>query len=511
MEKVRWLRAEPTRFDRLRPFYAEHPEEFINHFGMTFDPRNLERGLPSIVPFVLFPKQEELVQWYMARWRGQEYGITEKSRDEGVSWITVSLACTLCLLYRGMVVGFGSRKEEYVDKLGSPKALFEKARFFLSWLPKEYLGGWSLDKHTPFMRLIFPDTDSVITGEAGDGIGRGDRTSIYFVDEAAFLERPLLVDAALSQTTNCRQDVSSPNGMGNPFAQKRHSGRAKVFTLHWRDDPRKDEAWYQKQLATIDNEVIAASELDINYSASVEGVLIPSAWVQAAIDAHVKLGLEPTGRRRGALDIADEGQDKNAFCGRHGIIVEYLKSWSGKGGDIYKTVQRAFQICDDMEYDAFDYDADGLGSGVRGDARVINEHRARTGIRTIRDEPFRGSAAVYDPEGQMVKKRLNKDFYANLKAQSWWALHLRFQATYRAVVEKMEYDPASIISLSSTCAELRQAAMELSQPTWSLNAAGKVVIDKAPDGTRSPNLGDCIMICFNPSMRWLDTWEALAS
>ena len=506
------MRAEPTRFDRLRPFYADHPEEFINHFGMTFDPRNIERGLPSVVPFVLFPKQEALVRWYMDRWRSQQYGITEKSRDEGVSWITVALACTLCLMYRGMVVGFGSRKEEYVDKLGSPKALFEKARFFMTWLPIEYRGGWDLDKHAPHMRIMFPDTESVMTGEAGDNIGRGDRTSIYFVDEAAFLERPLVVEAALSQTTNCRQDISSPNGMGNPFAQKRHNiDPSRVFTLHWRDDPRKDEAWYEKQVKEIDNEEIVASELDINYSASVARALIPSPWVQAAIDAHDKLGLEITGRRRGALDVADEGRDKNAFCGRHGVIVEYLKSWSGKGSDIYDTVQRAFAICDDMEYDVFDYDADGLGSGVRGDARVINEHRAKAGIRTVRDEPFRGSAGVYDPEGEMVKKRKNKDFFENLKAQSWWALRLRFQATYRAVVEKREFDPSQIISISSRCAELRQATLELSQPTWSRSGTGKIIIDKAPEGTKSPNLADAIMINFNPSTRWLETWERLAS
>jgi len=508
---LRKVRAEPDGFKRLIPFYQLHPEEFINHYGMTFDPRNIERGMPAVIPFILFPKQEELIQWWMARWRKQETGITEKSREEGVSWLSVSLSCALCSLYDSMVIGFGSRKEEYVDKLGSPKALFEKARFFMSWLPKEYRQGWEMSKHAPHMRILFPGTGSVITGEAGDNIGRGDRTSIYFVDESAFLERPLLVDAALSQTTNCRQDISSPNGMGNPFAQRRHSGNVPVFTLHWRDDPRKNQAWYDKQVREIDNEVIVASELDINYSASVEGVLIPSAWVQAAIDAHVKLKLEPTGRRRGALDVADEGTDRNAFCGRHGVIVEYLKSWSGKGSDIYGTVQRAFQICDDMEYDDFDYDADGLGSGVRGDARVINEQRAKTGIRTVRDNPFRGSAAVYDPEGEMVKKRKNKDFFSNLKAQSWWALRLRFQATYRAVVEGMEYDPADIISISSTCAELRQTCMELSQPTWSLNVMGKVVIDKAPEGTRSPNLADAIMIVFNPAGRWLENWERLAS
>jgi hypothetical protein len=36
--------------------------------------------------------------------------------------------------------------------------------------------------NAPHMRVVFPDTGSIISGEAGDGIGRGDRCSIYFVD-----------------------------------------------------------------------------------------------------------------------------------------------------------------------------------------------------------------------------------------------------------------------------------------------------------------------------------------
>jgi Pyruvate/2-oxoacid:ferredoxin oxidoreductase delta subunit len=89
-------------------------------------------------------------------------------------------------------------------------------------------------------------TGASITGEGGDNIGRGGRSSVYFVDEAAFVERPALVDRALSQTTRVRDRRETPNGPGNGFAEKRFSGRLPVFTFHWRDDPRKDEAWYAR-------------------------------------------------------------------------------------------------------------------------------------------------------------------------------------------------------------------------------------------------------------------------
>lgn len=508
VERIEQIRKDPSVLPALCKFYQDNPAQFIIDWGMTSDPRNVERGLPASIPFILFPRQEEWVQWFLDRWKGQEPGITEKTRDMGMSWLTISLAGTVCLFNHGVVVGFGSRKEEYVDKIGSPKSLFDKARTFMSAIPVEFRGSWDRNKHAPHMRIMFPDTDSVITGESGDGIGRGDRTSFYIVDESAYLERPQLVDASLSATTNCRQDVSTPNGMGNSFAQKRFGGKVKVFTFHWRDDPRKDDAWYAKQTEELDA-VTVAQEIDINYSASVEGVLIPSAWVQAAIDAHVKLGIEPTGMRHGALDVADEGKDLNAFCGRRGVLVDYVKSWSGKGDDIFGTVQRSFDICDERDYAKFYYDADGLGAGVRGDARVINERRTEAKIQSIAADPFRGSGAVDDPEGEMVKKRKNKDFFANAKAQAWWSLRIRFQNTYRAVVEKMKFDPDEIISLSGQLPELLHLTSELSQPTYQINGVGKVVVDKAPDGTRSPNLADSLMICFHPGLDHLGIWAKL--
>lgn len=518
IERLQWIRRKveeekanglpPTLLPALYTYYRANPAQFITDWGMTFDPRNVERGLPSALPFILFPEQEKWIAWAMDRWHSREPGLTDKSRDMGLSWMTVGLAATLCIFNRGMVIGFGSRKEEYVDKLNSPKSLFWKARQFINALPVEFRGTWNRRQHAPHMRIVFPDSESYITGEAGDNIGRGDRTAIYFVDESAHLERPELIDASLSATTNCRIDLSSVCGMANPFAIKRHSWPARrVFTFHWRSDPRKDDVWYAKQRDELP-EVVVAQEIDIDYAASVEGVLIPSAWVQAAIDAHIKLNVKPTGMRRGALDVADEGKDKNAFCGQHGILVEYAVSWSGKGSDIFKSVERAFAICDAEKYEGFDYDSDGLGSGVRGDARVINDLRKAEKPNPLRQIPvraFRGSAAVMFPTRQIVEGRTNEDFFDNFKAQAWWALRLRFLKTYRAVVEGKEFKPDEIISISSTIPELTKLTSELSQPTYSLNRVGKIVVDKAPEGAESPNLADSVMIRnasgLNPPMR----------
>ena len=504
MDKLDKIRQNPQLLKDLKVFYRDNPAQFIIDWGVTFDPRQVEKGQPSFLPFLLFQRQEDWVNWFVERWKRQEPGITDKSREMGLSWLSIGVACTLCLFNEGMIIGFGSRKEEYVDKRGDPKSLLFKARQFISCLPKEFRGSFDEDKHAPYMRIQFPDTNSVITGESGDGIGRGGRASIYIVDESAWIPRAELIDASLSQTTNCRIDISTPFGMNNPFARKRFGGKVSVFSMHWTEDPRKDQAWYEKKCHDIDDPVVIAQELDLDYSASVEGILIPADWVRSAIDAHIKLGIKPSGKRVAGVDIADEGVDKNAFCGRHGILLEHLEQWSGKGGDIYETVEKVFALVDLLNFDSVLYDADGLGAGVRGDARVINAKRAHK----IKFDPFRGSGAVIDPDGDPFrnanelksgdKGRTNQDFFANYKAQAWWSLRRRFQLTHRAIVEKLPVNPDDVISLSGTVPELNKLVIELSQPTYSQNNVGKILVDKMPDGSRSPNLADSVCIAFAP-------------
>lgn len=320
IERLKRLRADPALVAGVKAFYAEHPVEFINDWGMTFDPRNVERGFEAVTPFLLFPKQEEFVRWVVDRWQGREDGLVEKSRDMGASWLCVAVACWMWLFKPGTVIGFGSRKEEYVDKLGDPKSLFWKVRQFIALLPVEFQPrGYNERVHAPSMRILNPENGATIVGESGDNIGRGNRTSVYFVDEAAFLERPEQVDAALSQTSNCKLHVSTPNGAGNPFYRKRHSGRIPVFVFDWKDDPRKDQAWYEKQRATLDP-VIVAQEIDRDYTASVTNAFIPGEIVTACL-SQGPADVRAVGPLQVGVDVARFGDDKTVITFRQGRLV----------------------------------------------------------------------------------------------------------------------------------------------------------------------------------------------
>jgi phage terminase large subunit len=497
IRRLERLRENPEQLAGLRAYYATDIASFISDFGTTSDPRQRNKGLPSEMPFVLFDRQRESIEFIQECMRGRRPGLIEKSRDCGMSWLAMCFAVSLCLFHKGVVVGVGSRTEDKVDRTGDPDSLLWKARFFLKNLPPEFRGNWDETRHSAHMRIQFPDTGSSIVAEAGDSIGRGGRSTLYIIDEAAFIPRPQLIEASLASNTETRIDISTPNGRANSFATKRWSGRVPTFTFRWTEDPRKDSDWYARQCEVLDPVTLAA-EVDLNYDASTEGQLLPIEWIYAAVDAHVRLGIEPTGARRGALDVADEGKDRNAFAARRGILLEHLKSWSGKGSNIYATTVKAFALCEEYGCDAFDFDSDGLGAGVRGDSVDINGKRRDVGKPEIAAEPFRGSGGVFDPEGSLVEGRQNKNYFQNLKAQAWWSLRLRFQATHRAVVDGLPYDPDQIISLSSALGELATLQSELVQPVYSINSVGKIVIEKTPDGAMSPNLADALVIAYSP-------------
>lgn len=507
VERLSAIREDPELLAALKVHYRENPWDFVTDWGMTWVPMPHDNG-PTLRPFILFPKQIEWLKWVHDLWQNEKRGLVEKSRESGVSWLALAYAVTMCLFNDNFTVGFGSALERLVDNKGDMDSLLEKARMFLRYLPTEFTGGWNEADPacSKSMLLKFPHTGSTIKGDMGDNIGRGGRSNIYFVDEFAQIAHADSVDASLSQSTKTQIDISTVRGSGNAFAVKRHAGRVSVFTFSWVDDPRKDRAWYDEQVATLDP-VIVAQEIDINYNASVEGIVIPSEWVNAAIDADKVLGINVTGPKRAAMDVADEGKDKNALAYCRGSKLIKVEDWSGKGSDILYSVQQAFRLCDEWGVESFRFDSDGMGVGVRGDARALNEGRAANGVHEISVQPWRGSGPVSRPDKPVPsatpterRDRTNKDYFANAKAQGWWDLRVRFQRVYRAVEahkkgEEYPYDPDDMIFLDGSMPKIGQLVQELSRPVRKETLGGKIIVDK---GTPSPNLADAVMYCLAP-------------
>ena len=497
-------------------YYRTRPAEWISSWTDTYDPRNATNDALAHPPFVLFKRQVEFVEFLQACLAAEEGGLVEKSRDMGATWICCAFSVWLWRFVPGASVGWGSRKAELVDRIGDADTIFEKMRMIIRGLPTEFLPkGFDIDQHAAHMRIFNPENGSSITGEGGDNIGRGGRKLIYMKDESAHYEHAEMIEAALSGNTRVQIDLSSVHGLGTVFHRKRESGKdwepgqpavkgqTNVFVMDWRDHPLKTQAWYDQERRHKEQEGmlhIFAQEVDRNYSASLEGVIIPAEWVAAAIDAHVKLGFKDDGGWTAGLDVADEGGDTNALAKRKGTILKSIEEWGER--DTGATTRRAVGACVGLGQVDLQYDSIGIGSGVKAEAnRLQAEGLMPKGVFLV---PWNAGGEVLQKERHIIHgdrdSPLNGDFYHNLKAQAWWQLRRRFENTWRAINEMgFTWTSDDVISLPSTLPLLRKLQKELSQATVSHSAAKmKLVVDKNPEGAKSPNLADAVVMAFWP-------------
>jgi len=499
------IRKNPQLLAALKIHYRHNPWDFITDYGFTFDPRQIEKGLLPNIPFICWPRQIEFLQWLTTRWEAGEYGLVEKSRDGGISWLCVAYACTNWLFVPGYSAGFGSAKEAKVDQKGDPDCLFEKIRFFINHVPPEFMPeGYIPRLHNGFMKLINPESGASITGDAGDQIGRGGRKSMYFIDEAAFVERQMAVANALSQTTNCQIDISTFNGNGNLFYRNslKFHGTRRKFIFDWKDDPRKDNAWYRKQKEELDP-ITVAQEIDRDPNASAEDVFIPSQWVQAAIDLHKLLKVPPTGVKTTAFDPADTG-DAKAVCSRHGYVVTAAELLTD--GDITQAIPWAYNKAYLNNSEILTYDADGMGAPVMKMA-FGNYQDTRLSFQT-----FYGSGAIQDPKKRYGEKegerdltlKTNEDSFLNFRAQAATWLRDRFENAYivRKQIEAggmaLDVDFDMLISIDSECVNQFELVAELSRPKRIYTNNGKIQVESKKAmkarGIESPNLFDACMM-----------------
>jgi phage terminase large subunit len=465
-------------WEHERSACAGSVSHFVGQWCYTVDPRDL-----SVWPFDPFPRQLEFLAWLQDRERRQESGLVEKSRDMGVTWLCCAYALHGWLFRPNFACGFGSRKLELVDRLGDLDSIIEKVRYMLYGLPRQLVPpGFRRKDHDNLARLVNPDNGSSVTGEGGDHIGRGGRKTLYFVDEAAFLERPDQVERSLSETTRVRVDVSTPNGPGNPFARKRFGGKVPVFTLHALDDPRKGPAWYAKRKTELDP-VTFAQEVDIDYSASVEGICVPAAWVRAAVG----LDLPESGPVVAGLDVAEDGPDRSVLVCRRGPVVRPPVDWGR-----LNTTQTAWRARDEAVLagaSAVNYDVVGVGAGVRGTWASAD----RLPFVPVAVNGGSTPTPTRWPDG-----RTSKEKFANLSAELWWLLRCRFERAYEYRELRTRHPAEEMISIPNH----PQLIAELSSRLYFHTSVGKIALEDKKAmrrrGVKSPDFADALALSFLP-------------
>ncbi len=523
LDTVRHYNDDPSLLAAAMTYYSTRPAEFIMDWMDTYDPR---RPNNKWIPFVFFPKQEELIHFFESLDIEQESGLIEKARDMGATWVACGYSVWRWLFIPNDSLGWGSRKEALVDKLGDPDSIFQKMRLLLHRLPECFKPKRLNNRHLGFMKSINPETGAVITGEAGDNIGRGGRSSMYFLDEAAHIERPEKVEAALGDNTNVRVDISSVNGLGNIFHRRaehavtweKHKilpkGFIRKFVMDWRDHPLKTQEWYDTRKAKYEREgmlYVFAQEVDRNYSAAVNNTIIPYDWIIAAVDAHIHVpyfaasyaDILTTGSRWVAgLDVGDsEDGDRNALSMVEWVIWRHCEEWVARdpGVSARNTIMTCRPYSKRIEVM---YDCIGVGAGVKTEYNRLTVDEKLINQTDIPFVPWNAGAGVLRPYERIIpdddESPANRDFFDNMKAQAWWSIRTRFYKTFKARTEGVIYPAHELISLDSKMPLLAQLQKELAQPTRGQSGRLKMIVNKKPDGTKSPNLADSGIQAYFP-------------
>ncbi len=230
-----------------------------------------------------------------------------------------------------------------------------------------------------------------------------------------------------------------------------------------------------------------------------ERVIIKRSWIMAAIDAHVKLGIKPSGLKRIGYDIADDGKDMNATVTAYGMLAMSVQEWKGQTDDLMGSCKRVHLQARSIQAHIY-YDNIGVGAFAGSKFKELNET-----LRTrIHYAGFGAGEKKHRPEDEYQPGITNQDFFSNLKAQTWWMVADRFRNTYNAIHLGQKFTDDQLISINSNTEHLDRLIDELSTPRKDFDAAGRVKVESKKDLDKreipSPNLAEAFVIAYNPTI-----------
>lgn len=229
--------------------------------------------------------------------------------------------------------------------------------------------------------------------------------------------------------------------------------------------------------------------------------IIKRSWITAAIDAHKVLNIPAVGEKRIGFDVADSGEDKNAYTYVHGFLTLSIDEWSGGEDELLKSSERVHRIANDRGA-SIDYDSIGVGAFAGSHFKSLNQ----ANNSSVEYYKFNAAGEIVNKAGLVdpdnPESGLNKDYYCNLKAQSWWSVANRFRNTFNAVNKGMKFDSDQLISISSECAHVEDLIDELSTPRKDFDLTGRVKVESKKDlakrGVKSPNKADSFVQAYSP-------------
>lgn len=221
--------------------------------------------------------------------------------------------------------------------------------------------------------------------------------------------------------------------------------------------------------------------------------IIKRAWLEAAEDAHIKLGIDLSGATCVGYDVADSGDDKNAIARFNGAICEYIEEWKAPEDELNQSAKRAWSHVGNGK---LMYDSIGVGAHV---GSTLNDAGIKSGY-----SKFNAGAAVNKPKALYTPGIKNGEKFENLKAQAWQDVADRLRNTYNAVNKGKKYHASELISISSELDKIERLKTELSTPRKSYSKRGLDMVETKDQlkkrGIASPNIADAFIMGACPHL-----------
>jgi len=249
----------------LWKYNKANPIAWINDWLDTYNIPGRSINGQAYVPFLMYPRQQQLVRWLLSQISKNKGGVIPKSRLTGASYVFIALAVHNIIFYDQYAWYFVSNKLENVWDSNNMNALMEKGITMLQRLAD--LGMWapwfSRRKCSKEKLIYNPINGSTIKGAGGKSPARGGRCDVALTDETGEIENQVAMDAALSEATKRVFQVGTIPAKTCPFTDKILGTGWDKFFMHWGDNPMYTEEMYRAQCLKYPPSMIAR-ELDIN-------------------------------------------------------------------------------------------------------------------------------------------------------------------------------------------------------------------------------------------------------
>jgi len=224
-----------------------------------------------------------------------------------------------------------------------------------------------------------------------------------------------------------------------------------------------------------------------------DAAVIKYSWIEAAVNAHIKLGIDLSGARTVGYDVADSGGDTNACAVFNGALCLDIDEWKAPEDELAQSAKRAWAH---TQGGRLMYDSIGVGAQV---GSTLREAGINQGYYK-----FNAGGAIINPDMEYAPKIKNKDKFENLKAQAWQDVADRLRNTFNAVTKGEEYPASELISISGDVKNLDQLKLELATPRKRYSKRGLDMVETkdelAKRGIASPNLADAFIMGACPHL-----------